>query len=412
MPNPNVARNVWFVREFPFQPEGRANVLLGQVFRWRVTFLPWLRFLRGLVGNWLSKRAGNSPTRVFLRTSAGRGRSSVHSRTPRRSPAIGSTTRTAGDYGTFSDRILSFLPGTVLGISRHDPAGRQTLRASERAGMSAALPVDMGRPAVRTFGRALSLLLAGCTLILAGCTLSRPHYVMPDVRVGEPAFVRALEAHTLSSPVDGNRAQVLLNGNEIFPTMLAAIRGAKTTITFANFLYEDGDIAGEMATALAKRCRAGVRVNVLLDAVGSSQMPRQYWTILKDAGCQVAWYHSFNPFAVTRINHRNHRRILVVDGRVGFTGGTGVGEQWTGDGRQPKHWRQTDVRVEGPIVRFLQSAFAENWRDATGTLLGGDAYFPEPQRRGTLAIQSVKSSPASGAAEAYLLFLLAIDGPA
>jgi cardiolipin synthase len=87
-----------------------------------------------------------------------------------------------------------------------------------------------------------------------------------------------------------------------------------------------------------------------------------------------------------------------------------VGEQWTGDGRQPKHWRQTDVRVEGPIVRFLQSAFAENWRDATGTLLGGDAYFPEPQRRGTLAIQSVKSSPASGAAEAYLLFLLAIDG--
>jgi cardiolipin synthase len=269
--------------------------------------------------------------------------------------------------------------------------------------MSAALPVDMGRPAVRTFGLALSLLLAGCTL-------SRPHYVMPDVRVGEPAFVRALEAHTLSSPVDGNRAQVLLNGNEIFPTMLAAIRGAKTTITFANFLYEDGDIAGEMATALAKRCRAGVRVNVLLDAVGSSQMPRQYWTILKDAGCQVAWYHSFNPFAVTRINHRNHRRILVVDGRVGFTGGTGVGEQWTGDGRQPKHWRQTDVRVEGPIVRFLQSAFAENWRDATGTLLGGDAYFPEPQRRGTLAIQSVKSSPASGAAEAYLLFLLAIDG--
>src|SRR5258707_4140202 len=191
--------------------------------------------------------------------------------------------------------------------------------------------------------------------------------------------------------------------------MLAAIRGAKTTITFANFPYEDGDIAGEMATALAKRCRAGVRVNVLLDAVGSSQMPRRYWTILKDAGCQVAWYHSFNPFAVTRINHRNHRRILVVDGRVGFTGGTGVGEQWTGDGRQPKHWRQTDVRVEGPIVRFLQAAFAENWRDATGLLLGGDAYFPELPPRGPLIAQSIKSSPASGAAEAYVLFLLAID---
>ena len=235
-------------------------------------------------------------------------------------------------------------------------------------------------------------------------------YATPDVRVGEPAFVRALEAHTFSTPVSGNRAQVLLNGNEIFPAMLAAIRGAKTTITFANFIYEAGDISGEMAAALAERCRAGVSVNVLVDAVGSSHMPRQYWTVLEDAGCHAARYNSLSPLAIKRVNHRNHRRVLVVDGRAGFTGGTGVGEQWTGDGRQPKHWRQTDVRVEGPIVRFLQSAFAENWREATGILLGGDAYFPEPRPRGDLSIQSVKSSPASGAAEAYLLFLLAIDG--
>ena len=258
--------------------------------------------------------------------------------------------------------------------------------------------------------RALSVFAIGLTILLAGCTLNRPQYATPDVRVGEPAFVRALEAHTLSTPVSGNRAQVLLNGNEIFPAMLAAIRSAKSTITFANFVYEDGDISGEMAAALAERCRAGVSVNVLVDAVGSSHMPRQYWTMLEDAGCQAAKYNSLNPLAIKRINHRNHRRILVIDGRIGFTGGTGVGEQWTGDGRQPKHWRQTDVRVEGPIVRFLQSAFAENWREATGILLGGDAYFPEPRSRGALAIQSVKSSPASGAAEAYLLFLLAIDG--
>jgi cardiolipin synthase len=228
--------------------------------------------------------------------------------------------------------------------------------------------------------------------------------------VGEPAFVRSLEAHTVSSLVEGNLAQILLNGDEIFPAMLAAIREARTTITFANFIYEDGAIAGEMATALSERCRAGVAVHVLLDAVGSSQMPREYWKRLQDAGCQVAWYHSLNPFAIKRINHRNHRRILVIDGQVGFTGGTGVGEQWTGDGRKPEHWRQTDVRVEGPIVRALQAAFAENWRDTTGILLGGDRYFPPPQRRGDLAVQSVKSSPASGAAEAYLLFHLAIDG--
>jgi len=260
----------------------------------------------------------------------------------------------------------------------------------------------------RLTGRARVVL--GVSVLLAGCTLSRPHYITPDVHVGEPAFMRSIEAHTVSSLIEGNRAQLLLNGEEIFPAMLAAIRGARSTITFANFIYEDGAIAGEMAAALAERCRTGVAVNVLLDAVGSSQMPRQYWTKLEDAGCQVAWFHSLNPFAIKRINHRNHRRILVIDGRVGFTGGTGVGEQWTGDGRQPEHWRQTDVRVEGPIVRSLQAAFAENWRDSTGILLGGDRYFPAPERRGDLAVQSVKSSPSSGAAEAYLLFLLTIDG--
>ena len=246
-------------------------------------------------------------------------------------------------------------------------------------------------------------------IVLPGCTLSRPQYAAPDVTVGESAFVRALEAHTMSALIGGNRAEVLLNGEQIFPAMLAAIRSARTTITFANFMYEDGTIADEMADALAERCRAGVGVNVLVDAVGSPAMPRALRTRLSRSGCHFARYHSVNPFALKRFNHRNHRRILVVDGRIGFTGGTGVGEKWTGDGRQSGHWRQTDVRLEGPIVRDLQAAFAENWRDATGVLLTGDAYFPEPERRGDLAIQSVKSSPASGAAEAYLLFLLAID---
>jgi cardiolipin synthase len=244
---------------------------------------------------------------------------------------------------------------------------------------------------------------------LSACTLSRPHYVAPDVHVGQAAFVRAVEAHTLSDRVGGNTATILLNGDEIFPAMLAAIRGARTTITFANYIYEDGGITVTMAQALAERCRNGVGVNVLLDAVGSSSMPQDQRELLRRSGCHLAFYHSLNPLAIKRINHRNHRRILVVDGRVGFTGGTGVGERWTGDGRRPGHWRQTDVRVEGPIVRSLQAAFAENWRDSTGILLGGDAYFPPPQRRGDLVIQPVKSSPASGAAEAYVLFQLAID---
>jgi cardiolipin synthase len=209
--------------------------------------------------------------------------------------------------------------------------------------------------------------------------------------------------------VRGNRAQILLNGDEIFPAMLAAIREARTTITFANFLYEKGDIARDMAQALAERCRAGVGVNVLVDAVGSKNMPKEYRRLMEHAGCHVASYQPINPLSIRRFNRRNHRRILVVDGHIGFTGGTGVGDKWAGDGRAKDHWRQTDVRVEGPIVSHLQAAFAENWRSATGLILGGDAYFPSLESRGNLIVQSIKSSPASGAAAAYMLFLLAVD---
>jgi cardiolipin synthase len=218
-----------------------------------------------------------------------------------------------------------------------------------------------------------------------------------------------MEAHTLSGLVGGNRVEVLVNGDQIFPAMLAAIRGARTTITFANFAWEDGDVAREMVEALAERCRTGVGVNVLVDAIGSSGMPKALGRTLAASGCHFARYHPVRPLTIRRVNHRNHRRVLVVDGRIGFTGGTGIGEKWTGDGRGAGHWRQTDVRVEGPIVRALQAACVEDWREATTLLLGGDAYFPVLERRGDLAIQSVKSSPASGATEAYLLFLLAIE---
>jgi cardiolipin synthase len=209
--------------------------------------------------------------------------------------------------------------------------------------------------------------------------------------------------------VQGNRVEVLLNGDEIFPAMLAAMREARRTITFANFIYEEGEIAREMAATMAERCHAGVKVNVLLDAVGSAKMEEAHRDILRDAGCRLAFYRPLNPLTIRRFNHRNHRRVLVVDGRVGFTGGVGVGEAWMGNGRQAGRWRQTDVRVEGPVVRVLQAAFAETWRDATGQLLGGDDFFPPLTRRGNLAIQAVPSSPAHGATEAYMLFLLAID---
>ena len=245
--------------------------------------------------------------------------------------------------------------------------------------------------------------------MLVACSRG-PHYIAPDVNVGDRAFARAVEAHTLSGIVAGNKVELLLNGDEIFPAMLAAIRSARASITIANFIWETGAIADEMAAALAERCRAGVGVNVLVDAVGSHRMTKENQHLLARSGCHFVRFNELNPLNPQRFNNRNHRRVLVVDGRVGFTGGTGIGTKWTGDGRRPGHWRQTDVRVEGPIVRHLQAVFAENWRDETGILLGGDAYFPEIEARGELSTQSVKSSPGSGTHEAYALFILAIEG--
>ena len=256
-----------------------------------------------------------------------------------------------------------------------------------------------------------SIVLLSLIVVLASCSSPAPSYVMPDVPVAQPAFTRAIEAHTLSGILGGNRVEILLNGEQIFPAMLAAIRSARQTITFANYIYEDGEIAREMADAFAERCRAGVGVNVVLDAVGSSSMPREYRETMTAAGCHVTLFNTLHPFAVKRVNNRNHRRILVIDGRLAFTGGTGVGTRWTGDGKTPGHWRQTDVRVEGPVVRAIQAAFAELWRQATGIVLAGDEYFPDVKELdGGLTSQSVRSSPVGGSAEAYTLFRLAIDG--
>ena len=248
-------------------------------------------------------------------------------------------------------------------------------------------------------------------LVLGGaaCATKRDFRV-PDVAVGDRQFDRLLAVHAVAPVADGNEVRLLLNGDEIFPAMLEAIRQARRTLTFANFLYATGPIAEEMASAFAERCRAGVEVKILLDDRGSSTMPKRLKEQMREAGCRVETFAAISAFTLRDTNNRNHRRILVADGRVGFTGGTGVGDQWTGDGRLPGRWRQTDVRVRGPVVRGLQLAFAESWRETTGELLGGDGYFPDLARAGTVRGQAVRSSPVGGAAEAYLLFLLAIEG--
>lgn len=248
-------------------------------------------------------------------------------------------------------------------------------------------------------------------LVLAGCTARvHPHLSLPTLLLGEPSFFPTLEAYTAAPIVGGNRVDILLNGEEIFPAMLEAVRSARTTITYAQYYYEDGPVAQDLAGALAERCRAGVGVNVPLDAFGTLNMPPRYVELMRRSGCHVVPFRPLGPFAWARANNRNHRRILVVDGRVGFTGGSGVSRKWMGNGRVPDHWRETDVRVQGPVVEDLQGAFAENWLEATGVVLGGQAYFPRPVTpAGGVYAQVVRSSPAGGGFGMYTMFLLAIS---
>jgi cardiolipin synthase len=227
--------------------------------------------------------------------------------------------------------------------------------------------------------------------------------------MGEPAFRSTLVAYTGNAVVPGNRVEVLLNGDQIFPAKIAAIRAARKSITYAQYVFEEGAPAADTAQALAERCRAGLPVHVLLDAVGALAMPVQYRDWMVEAGCQVASYRPLTPWTFDRVNERNHRRILVVDGVVGFTGGSGTSGKWSGNGKQDGHWRDTDVRVEGPVVEQLQGAFAENWLEATGVALGGPAYFPRPlEVKGGVDAQVVRSSPAGGSVAMYTMFLLAM----
>lgn len=252
-------------------------------------------------------------------------------------------------------------------------------------------------------------------MLLLGCAGPTPITKIDPMIVGEATFFPTIAAHTDAPIIGGNKIDVLLNGEQTFPAMLKAIRGARKSITYAQYLYQDGAIAYELAEAFAERCRAGLTVKLLLDSHGGGKIPEDIPQLLTDSGCQLEWFRRvrlfqfITPWELLNYNYRNHRRILVIDGTLGFTGGHGVAEEWTGDGRTDGKWRDTDVRIEGPIVQQLQAAFVESWRDTTGHILGGDLYFPALKPVGKVNAQIVKSSPLGGTYESYMLLLLSIS---
>jgi cardiolipin synthase len=233
--------------------------------------------------------------------------------------------------------------------------------------------------------------------------------IATEIEVGSEDFVRAAEALTGAPITTGNRAELLINGDRIFPAFLETLRAAERTLDVQTYVYWRGDIADDVAGAICEKAREGVRCNVILDALGSAQMERGLVSEMRDAGAKVLLFRPLKPYAIKRIANRTHRRALVADGAVGMTGGVGIAAEWMGDADGPDHWRDTHVRVRGPVVRGLQGAFAENWLEGTGEVLAGEDYLPdlEPVEGGG-QMQVVRSSAKVGDTNAEALYYLAI----
>ena len=247
--------------------------------------------------------------------------------------------------------------------------------------------------------------------------------VVVNLSLGEKKIDRQLRRHygsgdaqfeyemgTLLGPpiISGNRYKTLLNGDQIFPAMLQAIASAKQTVTFESYIYWSGDIGKAFADALSERSKAGVKVHVLLDWAGSAKMDASMLKELVDAGVQLQRFHEPNWYQLGRLNNRTHRKLLIADGHVGFTGGVGIAPQWEGHAQDPDHWRDSHFQVEGPVVAQMQSVFVDNWTKASGAVLHGAAYFPPPVKAGEHRAHMFSSSPSGGAESMQLMYLMAI----
>lgn len=224
----------------------------------------------------------------------------------------------------------------------------------------------------------------------------------------EADFRRVMGALLGPAILPGNDVVPLINGDRIFPAMLEAIVAARRSICLETFIYWSGPVAERFAQALGAAVGRGVRVHVIFDWVGTRGRAPRLLTQLREAGVEVEVYHALSWLHAGRMNNRTHRKLLIVDGEVGFTGGVGFAPQWEGDAQDPDHWRETHVRVTGPVVAQMQAVFLENWIKATGTVLHGQAYFPLLEPTGDMDAQMFGSSPAGGADSMQLMFMLAL----
>ncbi len=221
-------------------------------------------------------------------------------------------------------------------------------------------------------------------------------------------FGRSVSALLGPAFIGDNEVKVLTNGDKIFPEMLKAIRGARQTITFETFIYWGDSIGEEFANALIERVQTGVKVHVLLDWLGSIKMEQKQLDKMQAVGVEIERYHKPHWSHLARLNNRTHRKLLIIDGKVGFTGGVGIADQWRGDAKNPNEWRDTHFLVHGPVVGQMQAVFMDNWIKSKGSVLHDERYFPELKKAGNMSAQMFSSSPSGGGDSMVLMYLMAI----
>jgi cardiolipin synthase len=267
----------------------------------------------------------------------------------------------------------------------------------------------LSRRARRRLASAI-LLASGLGLFLPGCafrTGKQPRQeITPLYSASSPEFRSSAGALLGPDFVAGNNLTTLVNGAQIFPAMLNAIRAARHSINFETYIFSDGQVGREFTEALAERARAGVKVNAILDALGTDKMGRDNLARLRAAGVEAVNYHSIFWLDPFRYNHRTHRKLLIVDGETAFVGGAGIADEWMGNADSPQHWRDNHYQVTGPVVAQLQAIFMANWLKTGGHVLHGADYFPPLASMGPCLAQAIRSS--TGNANLDLMYLLAI----
>jgi cardiolipin synthase len=233
------------------------------------------------------------------------------------------------------------------------------------------------------------------------------HPIVTGTTVTNQSFRDSLAGVVGNPFVPGNRITRLLNGDEIFPPMLKAIRSATNSIMFENYLWVSGPLSDQFITALAERARAGVDVRLIVDSFGSELRDADVAS-LRSAGARFVFYNPPWPHFIHRLNYRDHRKILVVDGTVGFCGGACIADAWRGKAKRSDQWRDTHFQIEGPLVAQLQGVFADNWLKTEGELIFGEKFFPPLEAKGDSVAQAFKSSPEGLRETARLVYLSAI----